>query len=122
MGGWLFLQELRVALLSRTQQIQYLGAPLRYLNGTIIDVSERVRALEAARVVGFDEIRIRTFRAELALEAVKAKPTSSQIILSSFGLKLVHPVAVFKNLEFLDLSDNFLETLVDQGLETLPKL
>jgi hypothetical protein len=114
--------DTRVLLLSKLEQNQYLGAPLRYLNGILIEVSERIRALENAHIFGFGETRMRTFRTELALEAVKAQEKATQIMLNGFGIKVITPITVYLNLEFLDLSDNEVETLADQGLEALPKL
>lgn len=115
-------QVLRTAFLSKVKQIEYLGAPLRYLNGSLITVAERIRALELSRRTGFDEAKIRIFRTELSLEAVRAEPDATRLMIGGFELKSLTPLTAFKFLEILDLSNNALESLVDQGLSTLENL
>lgn len=113
---------LRIAFLSRVKQIEYLGAPLRYLNGSLIAVPERIRGLELSKRSGFDESKIRIFRTELALEAIRAEVDTTRIMLGGFDLKSLVPLLAYKGLEILDLSNNSLESLADQGLETLENL
>jgi Leucine-rich repeat (LRR) protein len=109
----------RIRFLSRLTQTQQLAAPLRVLNGRVISPHERCEALRGLKSpIEIEELRIKLVLEELGPDA----STKDEIILTKSRLQIVTPIHSFTNIVKLDLSQNFLSTLLHQGLRLLPNL
>eukprot|EP00300_Choanocystis_sp_HF-7_P033084 c45374_g1_i1.p1 GENE.c45374_g1_i1~~c45374_g1_i1.p1 ORF type:complete len:2244 (+),score=641.62 c45374_g1_i1:112-6843(+) len=115
-------EQSRVSLLSQLQQVQSIKASLKFLNGAAITVLERVKALELSLPPGFDRKNLDEFQTELAIDEIGLQPDSTQASLNSYHLRRLGPLLSYSKIQYLDLSDNKMETLIDQGIEMLTNL